>query len=203
MLFKVILDLLKRVGFIIPIVISVVIGYFYFSQPLKNVDSSSLLDMFSNINLTQVSSFIQSQSSGVSPTPSVASWPSQVKATFETIPATQFTLETAQTPEQKQIGLMYRETLDTFHGMLFVFQDDTNVGFWMKNVNFSLDMIFLDKDYKIVDIFTSVPPCKEKDPTQRACPTYSPNSPYRYAIELKGETVSLLKITKETRIKIN
>ena len=89
-------------------------------------------------------------------------------------------LEVATTPYQKAIGLMYREFLPANRGMLFIFERPQYVGFWMKNVRISLDMIFL-LDGKIVSIAANVPPC-----TADPCPSYGPPQQIDRVIELRG-----------------
>jgi len=79
-------------------------------------------------------------------------------------------LEVAETPDQQQIGLMYRESLAANRGMLFPFNPPRPVRFWMKNTLIYLDMVFL-RDGIIQGIVANVPPCKN-DP----CPSYGPAS---------------------------
>src|SRR3989344_3005166 len=58
-------------------------------------------------------------------------------------------IEYAITPEERAGGLMYREVLPENAGMLFVFPEETKQGFWMKNVKFPLDFVWIDKEKKI------------------------------------------------------
>ncbi len=202
MIFKLFFDFVRKIGFIVPIVIGLVLAYIYFSNPLSSNGALSLVDMVRNINLNEVSKVVGSlQNNNITATETPSKWQSKQRVIFDTTPPIQFTLETALTAEQKQIGLMYRDNLETYQGMLFVFDSDSNTGFWMKNVNFSLDIIFLDKDYNIVDLFENVPPCKIADSEQRSCPTYTSTTPYRFAIELKGKTITDIGITKKTILK--
>jgi len=55
-------------------------------------------------------------------------------------------------------GLMYRNHLDDGHGMLFVFDDESDRAFWMKNTLIPLDMIFIGADRKIVGIVENAAP---------------------------------------------
>jgi len=66
-------------------------------------------------------------------------------------------LELADTPQKRELGLMYRKQLAPNHGMIFVFPEEAVQSFWMKNTYISLDMIFLNKDLKVVGILESVP----------------------------------------------
>ncbi|MBD3204067.1 DUF192 domain-containing protein [Candidatus Woesearchaeota archaeon] len=86
--------------------------------------------------------------------------------------------EVVKTPEQKARGLMYRENLSENNAMLFVYDNPQKVRFWMKNMKFSIDMIFIDSTGKIVHIDKNVSPCK-KDP----CLTYSAPEEVMYVLE--------------------
>lgn len=103
-------------------------------------------------------------------------------------------LEVATTPEQQALGLMYRTDLPKNRGMLFPFSEARYASFWMKNVNISLDMIFL-KDGTIQAIFPDVPPCKA-DP----CPVYGPASLINQVIELPGGRAAELGLEPGDRI---
>ena len=92
-------------------------------------------------------------------------------------------LEVTRTPQQQQLGLMYRDraSLPDNRGMLFSFEEPKIARFWMKNVVISLDMVFL-LDGKIQAIEADVPPCNTL-----ACPTYGPEDLLvNQVIELRG-----------------
>lgn len=88
-------------------------------------------------------------------------------------------LELAITDEQKAVGLMFRDVLPPNHGMLFLFDREDYLPFWMKNTLIPLDFIWLDASGTVVDVKASVPPCK-LDP----CPSYKPSRPARAVLEL-------------------
>ncbi len=105
-------------------------------------------------------------------------------------------LEVAQTPEQQQLGLMFRSSLPDNRGMLFPFSPPQTVKFWMKNVTIPLDMIFLERG-TIKAILSSVPPCS-LDP----CPIYGPDVPIDMVLELNGGRAKKLGLQVGDRLKI-
>ena len=95
-----------------------------------------------------------------------------------------FTVETAGTFEEQSQGLQFRTELAPDAGMLFIFSHDGRYAFWMKDTLIPLDMIWLDRDMKVVHMKENVPPC-----THDPCPSYSPESPARYVLELNAGMV--------------
>jgi uncharacterized membrane protein (UPF0127 family) len=71
---------------------------------------------------------------------------------------TEVALEVASTPEAQERGLMYRTSLADGHGMLFVFESETEHQFWMKNTLIPLDMIFIAADGRITGIHPDATP---------------------------------------------
>lgn len=69
--------------------------------------------------------------------------------------------EVAATPEERQRGLMYRTELPAGSGMLFVFEDEQELSFWMKDTYIPLDIAFLDAAGRIVDIQQMQPQTEE------------------------------------------
>ena len=102
--------------------------------------------------------------------------------------------EIARTPFQRATGLMYREHLDTHHGMLFFFGQPQAWGFWMKNTKIPLDMIWLNKQKQVVHIERHVPICTKTDDS---CPLYKPNSDdAMYVLEIAADTAEDYNIEK-------
>lgn len=92
---------------------------------------------------------------------------------------TRFRPELALTPAQRSLGLMHRRRAPA-DGMLFVFPEDTNGGFWMKNTLVPLTIVFFDRDGRRVRRL-SMKPC-----VTSSCPIYSPGRTYRFALELRA-----------------
>lgn len=90
------------------------------------------------------------------------------------------TVEIADTPRLKRQGLMFRTHLREKNGMIFLFDKPQKTNFWMKNVNFPLDLVFIYKN-KIVKIYNKLPTCKNKP-----CPIYPSGVLTDYALELNG-----------------
>jgi uncharacterized membrane protein (UPF0127 family) len=89
-----------------------------------------------------------------------------------------FSVEIADDPAERRRGLMGREMLPPGAGMLFVFPEDVDTPFWMKDTLVPLSVAFLDGRGRIVAIL-DMDPCRA-DP----CPAYAPAAPYRQALEV-------------------
>ena len=92
--------------------------------------------------------------------------------------AVEVPVEVADSPEEREVGLMNRESLPEDAGMIFLFEEDHVGGFWMKNTLIPLSIAFADAEGTIVSIL-DMEPC-EADP----CEIYDPNVPYRSALEV-------------------
>lgn len=62
---------------------------------------------------------------------------------------TKINIEIAETPYETQTGLMYRKSMKINQGMLFIFPDERQHSFYMKNTEFPLDLIFLSSDLNV------------------------------------------------------
>ncbi len=72
-------------------------------------------------------------------------------------PAAALRVQIAQTPPQRERGLMGVTNLPRHTGMLFVFEQDAAVAFWMKDTLIPLDMVFLSNDGVVRVVYPSVP----------------------------------------------
>jgi uncharacterized membrane protein (UPF0127 family) len=101
--------------------------------------------------------------------------------TYVRAPAACLTLETATTPQEQERGLMSRTSLPVHTGMLFVFDRDDPVSFWMKDTLVPLDMIFVASNLRVRQIFARVPPVPSGTPDEKI---RVETASARYVIEL-------------------
>lgn len=93
------------------------------------------------------------------------------------------TLEIANDDDTRETGLMNRDSMPADRGMIFVFPNERRRAFWMKNTRIPLDILFLDRDGRIVSIHTMQPFDLTSTPSDGAA---------QYAIELNAGTASQL-----------
>jgi len=91
-------------------------------------------------------------------------------------------VEIAQTPEEKMKGLSGRSNLSEGAGMLFTFDEKDRLTFWMKDMQFDLDFIWI-ADNTIVDTHKNVPAPKKG---QAQLDTYSPSVPADKILEVRA-----------------
>ena len=84
-------------------------------------------------------------------------------------------VEIADDADERQQGLMYRESLGENQGMLFVYPEQRTLGFWMKNTLIPLDIAYIDREGRIVDIQQMEPQTTE---------THDSAAPAMYALEM-------------------
>lgn len=97
----------------------------------------------------------------------------------------QVSVEIAETPSQRQVGLMEREELPQDEGMIFLSyeENDSTDGFWMFRTRIPLDIAYLDRDGRIVAVRT-MEPCTS--PIAAYCGEYPPGVRYWGALEVNG-----------------
>lgn len=75
--------------------------------------------------------------------------------------ALRFKVEVMDDAAERAQGLMFRESLPKFSGMLFVYEEPQPVAFWMKNTLIPLDMLFFDGEGRLVRIKSAAQPHDE------------------------------------------
>ena len=103
-----------------------------------------------------------------------------------------FAVEVVANDEERQKGLMFRKELPEGTGMLFDFQVEAPVSFWMKNTYVPLDMIFIRGDGTIASIAQNTEPMSE-----RLIPS---NAPVRGVLEVIAGTARKLGIKPGDRV---
>ena len=102
-----------------------------------------------------------------------------------TISGVAFTVDVADTPEKRFQGLSGRPVLEEGTGMLFIFQEERKHTFWMKDMRFPLDMVWINASCAVADITTDVP-SPPPDSDDSVLPTYSPSAPATYNLEISA-----------------
>lgn len=103
--------------------------------------------------------------------------------------AVKIRIEYATTPEEWQKGLMNRPSLGKNSGLFFIFPDETNRNFWMKNVLTPLDIIFISSKGRVNEI-TTLNPCQET----KTCQSYNSKTPVQYVLEINAGAAEKWKI---------
>ena len=101
----------------------------------------------------------------------------------------------AETTAQQARGLMNRQDLAGYDGMLFRFSADTTGSFFMKDTPLPLSIAFFDASGQLIST-SDMAPCLN----QPSCPTYSATRAYRFALEVPQGTLPRLGIGPGTRL---
>lgn len=97
-----------------------------------------------------------------------------------------FTVEVAQTADQRAQGLMHRESMPKSSGMLFVYEYPQRVAFWMRNTLIPLDMIFADSRGVVQKVHSNAIPGDET--------SIPGGGNIQYVLEINGGMASLFGI---------
>ena len=94
-------------------------------------------------------------------------------------------VEVADTPTERQTGLIGRESVDPYDGMAFVWDEPVQATFWMKDTLIPLSIAFWDDQGRIISIL-DMDPC-----TGDPCPSYGPHEPFVGAVEVGRGTFAM------------
>jgi uncharacterized protein len=107
-----------------------------------------------------------------------------------------FDVMVARTEAEQSLGLGGLSGLKPNEAMIFPYANDDSYGFWMKDMLFSIDIVWLDKDSKIVWIEKSISP--------NTYPSiYFPRVPARSVLELSAGTTARLGVTVGSVLEID
>ncbi len=102
-------------------------------------------------------------------------------------------IEIAETPEERSRGFSGREKPLSGQGLLFVFEKSGQYGFWMKGMRFAIDIVWIDADWRVVEVTRDVRP--ESYPQ-----TFTSAAPVAYVLELPTGDANLFNIDVGTKL---
>jgi uncharacterized membrane protein (UPF0127 family) len=103
----------------------------------------------------------------------------------------------ALTQPQRARGLMEVTDLQGYSGMAFVYEEDVQNPFHMRDTPMPLSIAWIAADGSVVTI-ADMQPCDDVD----GCPTYAPSGPYRFAIEVPQGELATLGITETATVQV-
>jgi hypothetical protein len=103
-----------------------------------------------------------------------------------------FVVQLATTPKEREKGLMFVEQLDDDAGMVFFFERQQQLSFWMKNTYLPLDMFFIDEDLVVKGIVENAEPLTTS--SRRI------DGATRFVLEVKGGTARRLGLAAGDRV---
>jgi len=93
-------------------------------------------------------------------------------------------VEVVTHPIDMMRGMMFRDSLAADRGMLFIHGEPGNYSYWMYQVRVPLDIIWMDRSRRIVEISANTPPCKSEKGSE--CPKYGGTKKALFVLELAG-----------------
>ncbi len=108
-------------------------------------------------------------------------------------------VDLALTGEEQTKGLSIKNTMKEDEGMLFIFKTSEKYPFWMKDMKFPIDIIWINSDHKIVHIEKNLQPCI----LFLLCPTYSPNADSLYVLEVVSNYTNKNNISVGDKVDFN
>ncbi len=117
----------------------------------------------------------------------------QVKILHAVLGGQALLLVVADTDTLRSKGLSGSRPFAQNEGMLFIFQGDGQHSIWMKDMLFSIDIIWLDNEYRIVD-------AKERASPESYPEIFTPSVQARYVLELSAGFVKLHGLKKGDRL---
>jgi hypothetical protein len=109
-----------------------------------------------------------------------------------------YTVEIADDPWEQQKGLMHRRHLPEHHGMLFIYDREAPMSYWMKNTWIPLDILYFNSRLELVAQQRQAQPC----PTGTPCPSYPSGVPARYVLEINGGQAEALGLKNGDRLTV-
>jgi len=124
------------------------------------------------------------------------SLPNKVKITINDV---DLQADVALSSEEQTKGLSIKDSLKSNEGMIFPYESPRTLSFWMKDMKFPIDILWLDGDKKVVHIEEGLQPCSPFLP----CPSYTPDVQAQYVLETVAGFSSANGITTGTPVEFN
>ncbi|HNX80831.1 MAG TPA: DUF192 domain-containing protein [Candidatus Omnitrophota bacterium] len=103
-------------------------------------------------------------------------------------------VEIADTRLKRAEGLMLKKSLSAGKGMLFIFPKEWRYSFWMKNMKFPLDIIWVNRQKQVVWLFPNARPCTFD------CVSVYPDKPALYVLEVPAGSIKRYAIQEGDRV---
>jgi uncharacterized membrane protein (UPF0127 family) len=95
-------------------------------------------------------------------------------------------------------GLMFRDSIDSEGGMLFIHNRLGRYGYFMYQVKFPIDIIWMDSKKNVVEIVANAPPCTAAKASE--CPTYGGNQDAQFILEIPAGKAAHYKVSLGSKI---
>lgn len=113
-----------------------------------------------------------------------------------TVNGVKLVADVAATNDQRSKGLSVKDTLNENEAMLFVFSTEREHSFWMKDMKFPIDIIWLNDNKEVVHIEHSLEPCIPDS----FCQPYSPDDDSLYVLETVAGFAQKYNVTENTYV---
>lgn len=150
------------------------------------------------VQTSNLASFTPSTASNTANQPATTSTPAVSKADGVHVvavhaPGGTINAEVASTSDEQALGLGNRQSLPANNGMLFPFAHPGDYGFWMKDMNFPLDMVWISSNKKVVSVTSDISP--------NTYPTvFYPPLAISYVLEINAGAAVRLGIATDTQL---
>ena len=108
-----------------------------------------------------------------------------------------FFVEIAADDATRAQGLMFRDHMDEDRGMFFLFRREEPRSFWMMNTRIPLDIIYLDRELRIVSIAENARPCR-----RAPCPAYPSRGPAQFVLEVNAGQAAALGLAPGDQLRV-
>ena len=106
----------------------------------------------------------------------------------------------AQTPQEHEKGLMFVTELPENEGMLFVFDQEDELIFWMKNTLIDLDMVFIDHDKTVTSVEAEVPHSYTYTPDEEVAKVFGHG---QYVLEIASKTAQKHQVIPGSKLQFS